>query len=69
MDSLVVILAYFFLLFRAPATNWLFEIAAGVLAADHKPDLTGGVGRNSGIRIFDVREDLFAISLELGDQR
>jgi hypothetical protein len=44
------------------------EVAVGVLAADHEANLTGWVGWDGGVGVLDVREDLSAVTLELGDQ-
>lgn len=69
MDVLVIVLANLLLLFFAPAAKRLLEVAIGILAADHESNLAGRIGRNGGVGVFDVREDLFAICLELGYQR
>jgi hypothetical protein len=69
MDVFVVVFAQLFFFFRAPASKWFLEIALAVFAADHESDLTGRVGGNGGVGVFDGREDFAAIFLEFCDQR
>lgn len=68
MDGSIVVAAQLLFLFWGPFAEWLAEIAVGVLAADHEADLTGWVGRNGGISVFDVGEYFLAVLLKLGDQ-
>jgi hypothetical protein len=68
VDSLVVVSAQLLLLFLAPRSQRLLEVALLVLAADHEANLTGGVGWYGGVCVFDVRENLEAIFLQVGDE-
>lgn len=68
MDLGVVVSAQLVLLLLAPAAERLGEIELGVLAADHEANLSGWVGWDGGVCVLDVREDLLAICLQLGDQ-
>lgn len=68
MDILVVVLVDLLFLFSVPASEWLLQVAVGILAANHESDLTRWVGWNSGVSIFNIWENLLAVSLELGDQ-
>ena len=65
----VVVAAVLVLFLLAPAAQGLLDIAAGILAADHEADLTGGVGGNGGVSVLGDGEDFLAVSLELGDER
>lgn len=69
MDSGVVVLALLDLLLGSPLPQGLLYINAGVLAADHEADLTGGVGGNSSEAVLGNREDGAAVLLDLLDQR
>jgi hypothetical protein len=68
VDVGVVVSAQLVFLLGGPATYRCFEIAIGILAADHEANLARWVGWDGGVGIFDVRENLIAILLELGDQ-
>jgi hypothetical protein len=68
VDVGVVVSAQLVFLLASPAAYRCFEIAIGILAADHEANLAGWVGWDSGVGIFDVREYLLAVILELGDQ-
>lgn len=68
MDLLAVVPAKLLLLFGGPAAEGLLEVAVGVLAADHEADLAGGVGRDSGVTVLDVGEDLLASLLEVDNE-
>ena len=68
MDLGVVVSAKLILLLWAPATQWLANIALGILAANHEADLAGWVGGDGGVCVFDRGEDLLAVLLQLGDQ-
>lgn len=65
----VVVLAELLLLFNRPLSQRCLQVAVCVLAADHESNLAGWVGWDRGVCVFDVREDFFAVFLELGDQR
>jgi hypothetical protein len=64
----VVVSTQLVFLLGRPAAYRCFEIAIGILAADHEANLAGWVGWDGGVGIFDVREYLLAVLLELGDQ-
>jgi hypothetical protein len=68
VDLSVVVPAELVFLLRGPATQWLANIAFGVLAANHEADLARWIGGDGGVCIFNGREDLLAVLLELGDQ-
>ena len=68
VDVGVVVPAQLVFLLGSPAPQWRCEIAISVLAADHEADLAAGVSWNGSVGIFDVRENLLAVLLELGDQ-
>lgn len=68
MDLLVVVLAKLLLLLNRPLTDRLLEVSVGVEAADHEADLARGVGGDGGVSVLNVREDLLAVLLEVGDQ-
>jgi hypothetical protein len=68
VDSLVVVSTKLVLFLRSPATQWLGDIALGVLAADHEADLAGWVGGDGGVGVLDGWEDLLAVGLQLGDE-
>lgn len=69
MDILVVVAAETLLLFTRPGADGLLNVAVGILATDHETNLTGGVRRDCGVRVFGDREDLVAGLLEVGNQR
>ena len=56
------------LLLSWEAAEWVLEVAVGILAADHEADLARWGGWDGGVSVLDVREDLLAVCLELGDQ-
>jgi hypothetical protein len=68
VDVGVVVSAELVFLLRGPAAYRCFEIASGILAADHEANLARWVGWDRGVGIFYGRENLLAIFLELGDQ-
>lgn len=68
VDLLAVVSAQLLLLLDGPAAEGLLEVAVGILAAHHEADLAGGVGGDGGVAVFDVREDLLASLLEVGDE-
>jgi hypothetical protein len=68
VDLLAVVPAQLLLLLSRPGAERLLEVAVGVLAADHEANLTGGVGRDSGVAILDVGEDLLARLLKVGNE-
>ena len=68
VELLAVVPAKLLLLLGGPAAEGLLEVAVGVLAADHEADLTGGVGRDSGVTVLDVGEDLLASLLEVDNE-
>lgn len=65
----VVVLAVLLLLLRSPGARGHLDVAVGVLATDHEADLAAGVGRDRSVGVLDHGENLFAVLLELGDQR
>jgi len=68
VDVGVVVPAQLLFLLGSPAAQWRCEIAISILAADHEADLAAWVSWNGSVGIFDVRENLPAVLLELGDQ-
>jgi hypothetical protein len=68
VDLSVVVPAELVLLLGGPATQWLANITLGIRRANHEANLTGWVGRDSGVCVFNGWEDLLAVLLELGDQ-
>lgn len=68
MDIRIVVSEQLLLFLGGEGPNWSFDVAAGIFAADHEPNLTGGVCGDGCVGIFDGREDLLAVLLELGDQ-
>jgi hypothetical protein len=69
MNLLTVVSAQLLLLFRRPAAEGLLQVTVGVLAAHHEANLSGGVGRDGGVAVLDVGEDLLAGLLEVGNER
>jgi hypothetical protein len=69
VNLLAVVPAQLLLLLGGPAAERLLEVLVCVLAADHEADLARGVGGDRGVGVLDVREDLLAVFLELGDER
>lgn len=67
VNLFAVVLAKVFLLLGGPASERLLEVQAGVLGADHEADLAGRVGRDGGVAVLNVREDLLAALLEVDD--
>ena len=55
------------LLLDTPTADRGLEIALGILAADHKPDLAGRIGRDGRVGVLDGREDFLAGFFEGGD--
>jgi hypothetical protein len=68
VDLLAVVLAQLFLLRNGPASERLLQVAIGVLAANHEANLSGWIGRDRGVAVFNVRENLFASLLEVGNK-
>lgn len=68
MDILVVVFAKFLFLFGTPATERFLQVTVGVLAADHESNLSGWIGRDGGVSVFNCWEDFLAVFLELGNQ-
>jgi hypothetical protein len=68
VDVLVVVAEELLLLLWGERAQRLRKLTLGILAAHHEADLAGGVGWNGRVGVLDVREDLLAILLELGDQ-
>jgi hypothetical protein len=68
VDVLVVVAEELLLLLWGERAHRLRELTLGILAAHHEADLAGGVGWDGRVGVLDVREDLLAILLELGDQ-
>ena len=68
VDLLAVILAQLVLLLGCPAAKRLLEVALAVLGADHEADLAGWVGRDGGVGVLNIREDILAVFLELRDE-
>lgn len=68
MDLGIIVSAKLLFFLRGPAAQRLGKVTLGILAADHEADLARRVGWDGGIGIFNVREDLLAVLLELGDQ-
>lgn len=68
MDIRVVVAELGVLLLGGEAADWVLQVAAGVLGADHEADLAGWVGWDGGVGVLDGWEDLLAVLLELGDQ-
>lgn len=69
VDVSIVVFAKLLFLFWTPLSHRLFQVAVGILAADHEADLTGRICRYGRVCIFDVREHLATIFLDLGNQR
>lgn len=68
VDLLAVVSAQLLFLLLGPRAHWLFDIAISVLAADHKANLSGWVGRDGGVCVLSDWEDFFAVLLELGNE-
>jgi hypothetical protein len=68
MNIGIVIPAQSFLVLTGPGSQRFTQIAFGILAADHKSDLSGWIGGNGGVGIFDDGEDFFAGFFEVCDQ-
>lgn len=69
MDRLAVVLAQLLLLLVRPAAERLLEVEVGVLGAHHEADLAGRIGRDGGVCVLNVGEDLLAGLLEVDDER
>lgn len=67
MNLLIIVPTQFILFLRAPAPQWHLYIPIFILATDHKPDLPAGICRDSGVGVFDGREDFFAGFFEVSD--
>lgn len=65
----VIIAAETVLLCARPRTQRHAQVALGILAADHEPDLAGRIGGDGRVGVFCDREDLLAGFLELRDER
>lgn len=68
MNLLVVIPTQFILLLSIPAPHRRCDVSILVFAADHEADLTGRIGGDGGVGVFDSGEDLLAGFLEICDQ-
>lgn len=68
VDILVVVATQLLLLFHVPAPQRLLDIPIFILAANHKSNLSARVRRDSGVGVFDGREDLFAGFLQVGNE-
>jgi hypothetical protein len=60
VDVSVVVTAELLLLLAGPLAEWDLDVAVSVLGADEETDLTGWVGWDGGVRVFDDWEDLAA---------
>lgn len=69
MDLLVVIPTQLVLLIGIPLAERNLDVTGGILAADHEADLTGRVGRDRRVGVFDHGENFLAAAFELGDER
>ena len=67
MNVLVVVFADFVFLLLRPCSKWFLEVSLTILAADHEANLTRRISWDSGVGVLDVREDLSAVSFQLGD--
>jgi len=68
MNLGIVVPTKLIFLLGAPATQRLANVTLRILAADHEADLTGWVGGDGSVCVFDGWEDFFTVFLELGDQ-
>lgn len=68
MDGSVVVFVDLILLVGREAAHGVLEVAVCVLGADHEANLAGWVGRDSGVGVLNVREDVLAVLLELSDE-
>ena len=68
VNILVIVAEELLLLLRFECAKRLGEITIGILAADHEADLARGVSWDGRIGVLDIREDFFAVLLQLGDQ-
>jgi len=68
MDLFAVVLAQLFFLLLAPRPNWFFDITRWVLAADHKANLAGRIGRYGRVCVLGDGEDFFACLFQLRDE-
>ena len=69
MNIRIIVTTQPLLLLTRPRTHGLADIAVRILAADHEPDLAGGVGGDGGVGVFGDGEDLFAGGAQDGNQR
>lgn len=69
MNLLVVIPTQFILLLSIPAPHRRCDVSILVFAADHEADLTGRIGGDGGVGVFESGEDLLAGFLEVGNER
>lgn len=65
----VIVFAEFFFLLLGPGTQRYANVTFGILAAHHETDLARRVSGNGGVGVLCHREDLFAVLLELDDER
>lgn len=63
VNVLIVVSAKLFLFLDVPATQWVFDISLGVLAADHESDLSRGICWDCRVRELHRWEDLFTLLL------
>jgi hypothetical protein len=68
VNFLAVVPAQLLLLLGRPASERLLEVAVGILTAYHEADLSGWIGRDGGVAILNVGEDLLASLLEVGNE-
>jgi len=68
MDGSVVVFVDLILLVGREAAHGVLEVAVCVLGADHEADLAGWVGRDGGVGVLNIREDILAVFLELRDE-
>ena len=68
MNLLVIISAQLILLLSIPAPYRRRNVSILVFGADHEADLTGRIGGDGGVRVFDSREDLLAGFFEVGNE-
>lgn len=69
MDLLGVVPTQLVLFVGLPVAERNFDIAVGILAADHETDLARGIRWDGCVGVFDDGEDLLAGFLELADER
>lgn len=68
MDLRRVVSALLILLLLGPGSEGVLDVGLGVLGADHKADLTRGVGGDGGVGVLGDGEDGTAVLLETSDE-